>query len=259
VGGGGNVLHTHPEGDRRVADRWSNELAAADEDCVQSVILSNEGNKVITDRKWSPDGTMIGLSAEEYDPAANTLTHSGIYLADVVYTGILPTGVTNFRQVVETSGTTALDWSPDSGKLVYTSDGGDLFVYTLGTGAARNITNTPGTSEQGGTWSSRGRIAYHRVSEVSRSGDRIDIFSIPETGGPELRITSKSTTGSTVNVQACYSPDGQYLSFSSGAYPSVNAPGGDRVLYRIKADGTGKPIKIIGGKGQSWAFNRWRR
>jgi len=39
----------------------------------------------------------------------------------------------------------------------------------------------------------------------------------------------------------------------------LNAPAGDRVLYRIKADGSGKPIKIIGAKGQSWGFNRWRR
>jgi Tol biopolymer transport system component len=97
------------------------------------------------------------------------------------------------------------------------------------------------------------------VSEVSRSGDRIDIFSIPEGGGAELRITSKSTTGATVNVQACYSPDGQYLSFSSGGYPTVNEPGGGRALYKIKADGTGKAIKILGAKGQSWHFNRWRR
>jgi Tol biopolymer transport system component len=122
-----------------------------------------------------------------------------------------------------------------------------------------NITNTPGTSEQGPTWSSRGRIAYHRVAEPSRSGDRIDIFSIPETGGAELRITSKSTTGSTVNQQACYSPDGQYLSFSSGGYPTLNEPGGGKVLYKIKADGTGKAIRILGAKGQSWHFNRWRR
>ena len=262
VGGGGNVLLWHLDGDnKRVVDRWSNELVAADEDCAQSVILSNEGNKVIYDRKWSPDSTMIALSAEEYDPAGNRLAHSGIYLADVVYTGGRPTGVTNFRQVVETNGNTALDWSPDGSKIVYGGpgiDGDDLFVYTLGTFTSVKITNTPGRGESRPTWSANGRIAYDRVSEVSRNGNGSDIFSIPEGGGAEVRITSKSTTGSPVNMQPCYSPEGQYLSFTSGSQISINAPTGDKVLYKIKADGTGKPIKIIGGKGQSWHFNRWR-
>lgn len=190
---------------------------------MQGVILSNEGNKVITDRKWSPDGTMIAVSAEEWspavDPVTNTVLHSGIYLADVVYTDNRPTGVTNFRQVVETNGYTALDWSPDSGKIVYGGagiDGDDLFVYTLGTFTSVKIANTPGRGESRPTWSAKGRIAYDRVTEVSRNGNRSEIFSIPEAGGAELRITSKTTAGSPVNVQACYSPDGQYLSFSSG-------------------------------------------
>jgi hypothetical protein len=40
---------------------------------------------------------------------------------------------------------------------------------------------------------------------------------------------------------------------------AVAVTGGGRVLYKIKADGTGKAIKILGAKGQSWHFNRWRR
>jgi len=253
---GGNVLHVD---NQNRPDRWSNELVAADEDCAQTLVLSNEGNKVIYDKRWSPDGYMVAVSAEEYDPATNTLVHSGVYVADVIYTGNRPTGVSSLRQVVETGGSTSLDWSPDGGKIVYTNAGGDLEVYTLAIGTSVNITNTPGRSEQGPTWSSRGRIAYHRVSEVSRSGNRIDIFSIPETGGAELRITSKSTTGNPVNYPACYSPDGLYISFSSGSQISMQALSGNKVLYKIKADGTGKAIKIIGGTGQSWGFNRWRR
>jgi Tol biopolymer transport system component len=256
VGGGGNVLHVD---NLNRPDRWSNELVAADENCEQSIVLSNEGNKVIFDKRWSPDSYMIAMSAEQYDPALNRVDHSGIYLADVIYTSSGPTGVTNFRQVVETSGVTGLDWSPDSRKIVYTGDSGDLFTYEIGTGIVTNITNTPGISRQGPTWSSRGRIAYHRVSEPNQRGDRIDIFSIPEYGGAELRITSKSNASSPMNMQSCYSPDGQYLSFTSGSYPSVSAPMGDRILYKIKADGTGKPIKIIGSKNQSWRFNHWRR
>jgi Tol biopolymer transport system component len=260
VGGGGTVLHLDLAG---MPDRWSNELVAADEDCLQTIILSNEGNKVIYDRKWSPDGRMVALSAEEFNPATYQLVNGGIYLADVVYnTDGRPTGVSSFRQVVETNGNTALDWSPDGSKIVYGGpgiDGDDLFVYTPGTFTSVKITNTPGRGESRPTWSANGRIAYDRVSEVSRNGNGSDIFSIPEGGGAEVRITSKSTTGSPVNMQPCYSPDGQYLSFTSGSQPTLSAPNGDKVLYRIKADGTGKPIKIIGGKGQSWSFNRWRR
>lgn len=58
---------------------------------------------------------------------------------------------------------------------------------------------------------------------------------------------------------ACYSPDGQYLSFRSGNYPSVRAPSEDMAIYLINADGTGKAIKIIGDKRQTWSLNRWRR
>lgn len=255
-GAGGNVLHVD---NQNRPDRWSSELVAADEECVMSIVLSNEGNKVIYDKRWSPDGYMVAVSAEEYDPAANTLVHSGVYVADVFYNGNRPTGVSSLRYITEAGGSTALDWSPDGGKIVYTDAGGDLAVYTLATGTSLKITNTPGQSEQGATWSSRGRIAYHRVSEVSRSGNRTDVFSIPETGGTELRITSKGTTGNPVNVQPCFSPDGQYLSFSSGSQISMNALSGNKTLYKIKADGTGKAIKIIGGPDQSWGFNHWRR
>jgi Tol biopolymer transport system component len=251
-----NVLHVD---NQNRPDRWSNELLAADEDCAQSLVLSHEGNKLISGKRWSPDGYMVAVSAEEYDPATNTLVHSGVYVADVNYTGNRPTSISSLRQIIETGGSTGLDWSPDGGKIVYTNTGGDLVVYTLGTGTSVNITNTPGYSEEGPTWSSRGRIAYQRVSEVSRSGNRIDVFSVPETGGAELRITSKSTTGNPRNTQACYSPDGQYISFISGSQYSMQALNGNQALYKIRADGTGKAVKIIGATGQSWSFNHWRR
>jgi Tol biopolymer transport system component len=202
---------------------------------------------------------MIAVSAEEYDAATNTLVRNGIYVADVIHTGNRPDGITSLRQIIETGGSAGLDWSPDNGKIVYTDAAGDLAVYTLATGTSATITNTPGRSEQAPTWSSRGRIAYQRVSEVSRSGSRVDVFSIPENGGAELRITSKSTTGNPVNEHPCYSPDGQYLSFSSGSQISLNALSGNKALYRIKADGTGKATRIIGATGQSWGFNHWRR
>jgi Tol biopolymer transport system component len=252
---GGNILRQDAFG-----NLYNTELTAADEECVQSIVLTNEGNKTLGAGKWSPDGYMIAAEAAEYDLATQTLVRAGIYLADVLYTGDRPTGVTNLRLIIEDGG--GFDWSPDSGRIVYPAagtDGDDLFVYTLATGTTVNITNTPGRSEHWPAWSPAGRIAYSRVSETSRSGDRLDLFSIPDTGGAELRITSKANATSPRNDMACYSPDGQYLSFRSGTYPSERAPLGDMAIYRIKADGTGKASKIVGDKKQTWSLNRWRR
>jgi hypothetical protein len=50
-GAGGNVLHVD---NQNRPDRWSNELVAADEECAESIVLSHEGNKLIADKRWSP-------------------------------------------------------------------------------------------------------------------------------------------------------------------------------------------------------------
>ena len=109
----------------------------------------------------------------------------------------------------------------------------------LATGTSVKITNTPDRAEDQPAWSPTGdRIAYTRVSEVSRSGNRTDIYSIPATGGAEVRITSKSTTGSPRNGGPCHSPGGQFVSYWSGNQWSVISPFGDDAIYRIKAAGT---------------------
>jgi Tol biopolymer transport system component len=62
------------------------------------------------------------------------------------------------------------------------------------------------------------------------------------------------------NIQAAYSPDGQYLVFSSCSSTNLlKGALGDCALYRIRADGSGKAVKLVGGKGQDWHIANWRR
>jgi len=226
-----------------------------DEDCTQYGVLTAAGNMMMDVPRWSPDGTMIAVLAAEYE--FGYPIRRGIYLADVVYTGNRPTGVSNLRFLIESSG--GFDWSPDSGRLVHNHNN-DLYVYTLATGGSVNITNTPGRAEGLPAWSSTGRIAYSRLTASTRSGDRSDIYSVPEWGGPEVQVTSKSSVSSMRNLQPAYSPDGRYLVFSScSSLYLMKGAVGDCVLYRIRADGSGKAVKVVGGKGQDWHLANWRR
>lgn len=262
---GSNVVYIDSLGN----PNYNSELTAVDEDCEQVVVLSNQGNMRLGQAKWSPDGTMIAFRGHEYaiDEPPPVLVPMQItnelYLADVVYTGNRPTGVTNLRMVFEGGAANSLhDWAPDSGRLVYSATSGshsDLYVYTLATGQWVNITNTPDRSEEAPSWGSSGRIAYAR-SVDTRSGSRYDIFSIPETGGVEAQITDKSSAASARNHMPAYSPDGQYVAFSSCSanHNTVNGTIGDCVLYRIRADGSGKAVRIVGGKDQNWTHARWR-
>lgn len=250
---GDNVLYADDRGQRY----FNSEIAVWDEDCTQYGVLTAAGNMMMDLPRWSPDGTMIAVLAAEYEFGNSTPIRRGIYLADVVYTGDRPTGVSNLRFLIESSG--GFDWSPDSGRLVHNHNG-DLYVYTLATGGSVNVTNTPGRGEGLPAWSSTGRIAYPRLTASSRGGDRSDIYSIPEWGGPEVQVTSKSSVSSMRNLQPAYSPDGQYLIFSScSSLYLMKGAVGDCSLYRIRADGSGKAAKLVGGKGQDWHLASWRR
>jgi Tol biopolymer transport system component len=206
--------------------------------------------------RWSPDGSMIAAYAVAFDLQSGALLNRGIFIADVLYDGNRPVGAVNLRHVISTGGDRNFAWSPDSRRIVFVEagvNGADLFMYQLDGGATTNITNTPGIAEDQPAYSVNERIAYTRQSSDPRGSYRYDIFSIPATGGAETQITSKSTTGSFVNMLPGYSPDGQQISFSSGLLQ------GDRALYRIRADGSGKAVKIVGSKGQDWRVSYWRQ
>lgn len=231
------------------------EMVASDEDCVRTVQLTHEDNKIFNGSRWSPDGSRVAVHVSSYDIASGDLLENGIFLADVVRDAGRPVALVNLRLAVPTGAERNFEWSPDGRRIVYVEagiNGADLFVYDTDLGTSVNITNTAGVAEDQPAWSVTGRIAYTRQVGEPRGGYRFDLFSIPETGGPEVRITSKGTTGAFANMMPMYSPDGTQIAFSSGPIQ------GDRALYRIKADGTGKPFKMAGGKGEDWRRSFWR-
>jgi hypothetical protein len=234
---------------------YNTELAVSDEHCAQTTTMTHDGNKLFGSSRWSPDGTMVAAFAVEFDLATGALLARGIFVADVIYDSGRPAALTNLRLVIPTEAERNFAWSPDSQRLVYVdpgTNGADLFVYFLGDGASTNITNTPNVAEDQPAWSVLERIAYTRQSSAPRGSYRYDIFTIPATGGGESQVTSKASTGSFVNMLPAFSPDGQQILFSSGLLQ------GDRALYRIRADGSGKATKVVGGRNEDWRVSFWR-
>jgi Tol biopolymer transport system component len=234
---------------------YNTELGVSDEDCASTTLLTHEGNKLFGAGRWSPDGSKIAAFAAEFDLSTGALLRRGIFVADLVYDGSRPAGAINVTLVIPTTADRSFAWAPDSRRIVYVEagvDGSDLFVHALDDGTTANVTRTPGVAEDQPAWSATGRIAYTRQSSEPRGSYRFDIYSIPESGGREFQVTSKGTTGAPVNMQPCYAPDGLQISFSSGPYQM------DRSLYRIRADGSTKAVKIAGGKNQDWRASYWR-
>jgi Tol biopolymer transport system component len=234
---------------------YNTEIAASDTGCRQTLALTSEGNMLVDVGRWSPDGTMIATNAMFFDLANGTRTWQGIVIYDVMYSGGQPVAAVNLRKAIPTGGARNFTWSPDSGRIVYVEagiNGADLFSYSLDGGAVANLTNTPGVAEDQPAYSTRERIAYVRQTTDSRGSWRYDVYIIPATGGTEFQLTNKGTTGAVVNMTPCYSPDGLQVAFSSGLLQ------GDRALYRIAADGTGRAVKIAGAKGNDWRVCFWR-
>lgn len=233
------------------------ELAAFDENCTQTIMLTNTGNFRFSIPEWSRDGSMLAVYAEEWDLNAGVEIGRGIYLADVVYTAGVPSSATNLRLAVGLDGEKTFDWSPDGTKIAFSHYGAagkrDIYVYTLASNTAVNVTNTASYDEDFPSYTF-GRIAFARPNNAFRvSSQRTDIFSIQEAGGSEIQVTNKANIGTTWNSVPCYSPDGQNISFLSGEQT------GYRALYRIPANGSVKAVKIYGGRNTRFGYHTWRQ
>lgn len=266
-GGSPRYFLTSAVGTIKLGDGYpNNELVASDEDCVQTLTLTDARNMRFSDTpRWSPDGLRVAVHAHVFsnpgmteDPAL-----AGMYLADVQRDTVTgrPTGLTNLRLVVQ-GGTDVLSWSGDSRRIAYVAavpDGsggwqGDVFVYDLESDASANVTNTPGFKEDHPAFSPADeRIAFTRLVAI-RGGYRYDIFTIPASGGVATQVTSKGTTGAPQNRAPCFSPDGLNLSFASG--PSAT---GRYDIYRINSNGAGKATNLTGRRSGSFFYNLWRR
>lgn len=237
-------------------------LVVADEACQWSTELAGQPtNMRFSMPLWSPDGSRLAAYARWFDPETGIETANGIYLADVVRDGAgRPVAIENLALAVPIPGEVSFTWSGEGRRIAYAglapAGGGgqqlDLFVVDLDTGDAYNLTGTEDVSEASPNWSPVDeRIAFSRLVTV-RGTYRYEVFVIDAAGGPATQLTSKGTTGRPQNLFPCFSPDGQYLSFSSGDAWYAND------LYRIRADGSGKAVNLTGKREGDFRWNVWR-
>lgn len=240
----------------------NSELVASDEDCAQTLVVSDAANMRFSNLPhWSPDGLKIAVYAEPFALPNGPKMESGIFIADVVRTAGRPTGIANMYLAIPSPGEVLISWSGDSQRIAYVgsapngSDGqqADIFIYDVGADVSVNVTNTPSVNEDHPAYSPASeRIAFIRLMAV-RGTYRYDIFTIPASGGTAFQVTTKGTTGAAQNLFPCFSPDGQYLSFSSGS--SLFAFD----IFRIRSDGSGKAVNLTGKRTGSFRYNLWRR
>ena len=122
-------------------------------------------------------------------------------------------------------------WSPDSREIVVATESVDvspelrtpmseLWTVNVIDGAKKRI--SAGDAVQP-AWSPHGaRIAYWGLPRSSRQRD---IYTIPSAGGPAVKVTDDAS----LDWNPVWSPDGQYLYFSSDRGGSVN-------LWRVPID-----------------------
>ena len=186
-------------------------------------------------------------------------------MADVVRDGTgRPVGVSGLHRVIASPGELLISWSDDDQRIAYVAaapdaNGGlqnDIWVHDLATSTSSNVTNSTGFNEDHPAFSPvDDRIAFIRRVAV-RGTYRYDIFTQPASGGTVTQVTTKGTTGAPQNLFPCFSPDGQYLTFSSGSSMSAVA---EIDIYRIKADGSGRASNLTGKRTGSFRIPAWRR
>ncbi len=241
-------------------------LVASDEDCAETLVISSTPDLRFSNLPlWSHDGSRVAVYAESWVVTEDGLVKtSGIYVADVIRDGGgRPIGISDLLRVIDSPGEILISWSGDDQRIAYVASasngsGGlqnDIWVLELASGVSINVTNSTGFNEDHPAFSPvDDRIAFIRMVAV-RGTYRFDIFTQPASGGTVTQVTTKGTTGAPRNMFPCFSPDGQYLTFSTG---SALYPWGGVDIYRMKADASGRATNLTGKRTGSFTVPKWR-
>ena len=186
---------------------------------------------------WSPDGTNLALTLS---PRGNP----DIYLIDL-NGKIIKHLVRHWG--IDTSPT----FSPDGKKLAFVSDRSgspQIYILDLKNNRADRLTfpsesdilDFPGRYNTSPSWSVNNRIAFS-----SLEGEEINIYTMDAAGGQLMKLTG----GLGKNEDPCWSPDGQYIIFSSNR-------DGEYQLYMMNAYGQNQRKMVTQDGAQtspSWA------
>jgi hypothetical protein len=252
-------------------------LVATDDACgSRTILLDLPPRTTATTASWSLDAHRVAAFVRRYD-ADGRLQDQGIWVGETA--GSCGDTVCAFHLASPIAvelrtdglpfeqGTGYLSWSSDGRRVVYGrapdyAHAADpaIFVadlgapYTDGTQADRQVVVPGGTPYQPAFSPIAGddRIAFvQRVG--TRSCARNDIFITTPSGGTAQRL-SPTTVGVCQLLDPAWSPDGQWFTYSgwSGALSDQQA------IYRVKADGSGKPVLVAGSKTAVYRGPVWR-
>ncbi|HEY3138889.1 MAG TPA: protein kinase [Blastocatellia bacterium] len=175
--------------------------------------LTKDSSADDTQPAFSPDGERIAFRSEREG--------GGIYVMGATGESV--------RRVSDTGYNPA--WSPDGEKILFATESitqpltrptnSQLWIVTIDSGDKRLITEGDALEPH---WSPHGyRIAYWTRPKVSGQGE--DIWTIPADGGEAVRVTS----GTAINWNPVWSPEGKSLYFSSNRGGSMN-------IWRVPID-----------------------
>ena len=166
-----------------------------------------------TQPAFSPDGERIAFRSEREGGGIFVMEATGESVRRVADTGYNPA------------------WAPDGEKIIFATEtivqpltrptNSQLWTIKIATGEKRLITEGDALQPQ---WSPHEyRIAYWTRPKLSGQGE--DIWTMSAAGGETVRVTSSAAT----NWNPIWSPDGNYLYFSSNRGGSMN-------IWRVALD-----------------------
>jgi serine/threonine protein kinase/Tol biopolymer transport system component len=147
-------------------------------------------------------------------------------------------------------------WTPDGGRIVFSSQRGDKTTFNLywqqadGTGEVQRLTDSK-NSQFGGSWDPSGKFLAF-FEQNPRSGQDIMILPVEgnETSGWKIGKPTVFLNTPFTEMEPMFSPDGRWIAYQS------NAASGTTDVFVRPFPGPGGPHQISTGGG---AFAAWSR